>query len=540
MVIKRIRRAASPSRQRGVSTLAISLILLVILSVISIYALQVGVGEQRTAFSEQQQAKAFRIAEGHLGAAKEFLKANGGLVLGEVWFNPANFASATSGGAGWRNCSASTELKKFCIRAVCNRDPADTARETICLAAANTLPTEQNIGNLYVFVDTDAATDALHKTLNDWPYAARMPLGTGLTGAGRAGAILCLLDKKKNPDGTESVICNPDPSRANAKFAIRLVGAGAATADGDRSLGSAVVSEFVTLVDVLGQPPDVPLMATSNIKGVGNFNIVPNPNAGGPNLPVSIWTPDTLGFNGAFATCHLGDFLYTSPINTGKGDGPIDGRDYGKTTPREWNGDPRIPVVCTGCECSKHKSTGTITYKDPTGVGSFEGTDILDKDGNSVNAPSAWFPSDLFYYVFGRDKATIKAFAESEGRVLADCSTLGAASSGLYWITGECHIKGGVGTPTASVTLIAENGLTVNGATGKVESVFFGLMYLLDGELKLTGGLQVYGAIISESDDDVDATGGLDLIYSEAVLRAAGPPPRAAPLPGSWTDRVTY
>lgn len=537
MAIRNDVQCPGPVRQQGVSTLAISLILLVILTMITLFAVRVGVGEQKVAFSEQQQAKAFRVAEGHLGAAKEFLKANSSLVLGDVWFNPTNFSQPLAGGAGWRRCDASPDLKAFCVRAVCNRDPADATRESICLAGGGSLPTEQDITKLYVFVDTAASTDALDGQLDNWPNSARLPLQTGLAeGIGRAGAILCLLDK----DASGKVVCNVDPSRTNSKFAIRLVGAGAATSDGDRTLGSAVVSEFVTLVDVLGQPPDVPLMATSNIKGVGNFNIVPNPNAGGPNLPVSIWTPDVLGFNGAFSTCHLGDFLYSSAINTLKGGGPIDGRDYGKPSPAEWNGDPRIPVVCTGCECSKRKDTGTITYKDPSGTGSFEGTDILDADGNSVNAPQVGFPADLFGYVFGRDKATIKAFAESEGRVLADCSGLGPSSSGLYWITGTCAIKGGVGTPTAAVTLIAEKGLTVNGATGKTEGVFFGLMYLISGEIKLTGGLQVYGAIISESNDQVDATGGLDLIYSEAVLRAAGPPPRAAPIPGSWTDRVAY
>ena len=58
-------------------------------------------------------------------------------------------------------------------------------------------------------------------------------------------------------------------------------------------------------------------------------------------------------------------------------------------------------------------------------------------------------------------------------KILVDCSTLNAASSGLYYITGNCSLTGVVGSATDPVILV----ITGDGNIGP-NAIIFGMLFI--------------------------------------------------------------
>ena len=72
-----IQRFAAPSRQRGVSTLVVAIVLLIAATFLTFFAAKVGIQEQRMAGNDARQKGAFEAAEALMDRAKTFLEANG-------------------------------------------------------------------------------------------------------------------------------------------------------------------------------------------------------------------------------------------------------------------------------------------------------------------------------------------------------------------------------------------------------------------------------------------------------------------------------
>ena len=90
-----------PRAQRGVSTLAVTLILLVIITAMVLFSTSVGYFEQRTTTNQNRARIAEQSAEYALGLAGEYLKANRDLLISDDATEGGWLAAGT---ARWARC----------------------------------------------------------------------------------------------------------------------------------------------------------------------------------------------------------------------------------------------------------------------------------------------------------------------------------------------------------------------------------------------------------------------------------------------------
>jgi hypothetical protein len=268
---------------------------------------------------------------------------------------------------------------------------------------------------------------------------------------------------------------------------------------------------------------------------LGSAELVPNPNAAGFGIPVSIWAKGNASVAAAdFMTCQLGEWL--TSVRTGG------------TAPSQQD---LLNGVCPSCTCGGlRRGFGFLSgkYVDPGGGTSrVEALDILDVEGSPADVnvdralDSKYFPDDLFLYVFGIPKTSADSYLTANATPITDCSTLTAASSGLYWYNGtaDCTISD-TGSLAAPVVLVSDRKVVLN-----ANSTFFGIIFVRDkyvtsGELlKASGTPQVYGSVILEGSATINGSPGI--IYNKAVLQNVFNSPkfiRYGAIPGSWSDTV--
>lgn len=256
----------------------------------------------------------------------------------------------------------------------------------------------------------------------------------------------------------------------------------ATLADG---LGKAEVEVQVAGYSLMADSKAVPLMGLG-IEIGGNFDIVANPNGGGPGVPLSVWSEEPVTGNGAWKTCHLGDFS-------------------------------------GGCGVTLSDS------KDP-------GPDIQDADSA--------FPDDLLLYLFGEPDTPAGWLNMNDKAVAApptsSCGSLGPTSTGIYIVEGNCVLPDDTGSADAPVVLIVKDGnLTLNG--GKE---FNGIIFVYSStdpspyDVMATGGATINGALILNAPPK-NLNGTFNLIYDQTVMSSiqSGTMFQSTKMvPGSWRD----
>ena len=231
------------------------------------------------------------------------------------------------------------------------------------------------------------------------------------------------------------------------------------------------------------------MMGAGNIPLNGTFNVVANPNGGGPGIPVSVWSKSLIDDpQGASVTCQMGDYIQ-------------DGN-------------------CGG---------SPMSYKD------VKGPDIVDNDPK--------FPTDMFQFAFGIPTSNYGVL-KSQATLVSNCDNLNTLK-GIVWVTGDCTITG---TDNSSLTeplvLVVESGdVTMN-----ANSTFYGLLFAFDpagnaGSITANGGAKFFGSMLSNNTVSmgININGTFDMVYTPAVIREITSPGNTlykpmAKIPGSWAD----
>jgi Tfp pilus assembly protein PilX len=397
------------TNQRGAAVLLVSVVLLIAVTMVVMFAARVGILDQRISGNELRHKVAFSNAEAGLDQAAAYLRANPVLHDGNI-------------ADGWATCTGSTAIF-----------PCDV------------------VGAEMVF--------------------ATVSVGISITSS------------------VNNITALPQSKSYLVKTATKTIALGTGTSDDGTGAAIAQVAFAKTSLLTPGQVP--PLMVPSgNLSG--NFNIVPNPNGGGPGVPISVWAKTTLDTSGAnWKTCDHGEFKDGGAVCMDtKGDG---------VTGASWS----------GCSCAAERSNSGNVNPD------------------IVLYSSANFPASPFVYLFGDDtsgdtlaslKPEIKARAEATGLVLADCTNLASAFNGLsdsalVWVTGDCTIGSNVtiGSRTKPIILVVEGELRVN-AGAEVWGVLMGL-----AQFVLNGGPIIHGSAISEIPSDL-TNGTYSQVYDESVF----------------------
>ncbi len=394
--------------QTGAAALITTVLLLIGVTFIVIFATRMGILDQRISGNEVRHKQAFASAEAGLEQAAAYLRANPQLHEGNV-------------ADGWATCT----------------------------------------GNEAIFPCDIAGATQVFGTVGG---------GTITTNIDQIAALT---------DSTSHLV----------KTATSTVAVGVGTSDDATGNAIAQIAYARTSLLIPGSVP--PLMVPAgNLSG--NFNIVPNPNGGGPGVPISVWAKTTLDTSGAnWKTCHMGEFKDNSGnicMDT-KGDG---------VTGDDW----------AACSCDAEISnSGNV-------------------DSDIVLYPASEFPPSPFAYIFGEPdddfatlKAEVKARAMAQGLYLPNCDNLvsgfsALTGSALVWIEGDCAIGSNinVGSRDKPVILVVEGDIRVNAA-----AEFWGLVVGL-ADFDLNGGPVIHGSAVSEIPSDL-TNGNYSQVYDESVFQ---------------------
>jgi hypothetical protein len=257
----------------------------------------------------------------------------------------------------------------------------------------------------------------------------------------------------------------------------------------------------------------VPLTTKSSFPPTGTAEIVPNPNGGGPGVPVSAWLNSNDSCDGH------------TPLDASGGS-------WSTCERHEWYGVDIMPddYKCPSANCSCANDEKRLSYAE--GGDSVVGFDIVE---------DPTFPCELFEYMFPVDKdAEGIAFVKSMAKeVISDCSVLNEDSSGLIWVTGStCQVASNtqIGTKDKPVFLVSAAGTTRFAGGASV----FGVLMVTDAEVSTAdfhavGTFTVYGAAV------MDATmaqyqGTFQIVYVDSILERALQTGGIGNVAGSWSD----
>ena len=582
-------------QQRGVATLFVAIIILVILTVVVLFSTNVGLFEQKTATNENRGRVVEQAAELAVNMSGEYLKANRGFMIRKAtggWL-----AADVASGRRWRRCSQAAGFPNIANLSDGSVHPCMAERDA---TTSTNYPNGGRRAELW-FYSADG-TDGISSgsTATEVPYRSLLVSGSAanldVTGVGsneqfavttKVRALLCRFDTSVTPS-----LCRANPAAGN-RVAVTLI----ADASLPNENANASVKETWASYSSSGAAAAVPFIGAGVFDGAGTVTIVTAPNAGGYGLPGSIWTPHdaqvestTGGGNFRLKSCYIGDFMSGSSGEHDIVEAKAICPDGGSAPP---------------CHCPSTKDDKTIWLSGhPTGGDRRENIDVLDRDGNACVAPnpcppdiqffpgagpgtasdptSAVVPLDvagvlnddsLFEWIFGvdyvvRDRDPLgitlgtNSTTCSKGGNCFDyammndlgldagthkfnnCTSLDANSSGLYYITGNCIIDGTVGSPTAPVILVVTGDGTV-----KSTAILYGMLFIhrdnIDAEkndgpkftLDLQGGT-VFGSIVVEG--DISVAGNPVVIYDDtSVNNDPNTFPTSATfarVPGSWLD----
>lgn len=533
-------RGFGPRGERGITTLLVAILLLLVLAVAISLAASVGVFEQRTTTNENRGKLAHQAAESAVGLATEFLKANTARIVSRADLTgTANDGWMIPTAPRWEPCTTAFTPTAPDI------DP--------CLAESDATRRAQ----MYRYRPTASGPRL--------PHNAMMPTAAQVTAVGANDAFaattrvyvnLCRLDVAPT-----TPVCSLDPEREGS-LVMTMVGHSVVAGEA----AAAEVRETIASFRSIGGAGTVPIVASGTVDGLGNAQIVGNPNAGGWGVPASIWsacpvdieegagqTPGPLcpaasgGGIGSVITCHLGDYLNGIPVE-------------------------QLLTTCAStnsCGCSEQLSGHSGSVRS-------EGIDILDRDNNGGTLPDiSYFPrypydddtdtldDSLFEYIFAQDvvpetlnsaatpsspyvrqncgpsnnQDCAAVYLRSEAKlVLTGCSTLGPASSGLIYVTGNCALpNGNIGSAEAPLVLVVDG--TMNPGNG----AFFGMLFVRSStnaaQFTGNGNSTFFGMVIVEG--TVSLGGGVTFVYSQEIAEKINNSPDFTSfgrVPGAWLD----
>lgn len=592
--------ATLPRRHAHGNVLLVAVVLLLLAGLLSLFALNVGVFEQRSTGNDLRGKLVAEVAEAGLADGFEYL----------IRQHKAMLKTPSL----WERCPGDPTDPEYdafpcgAISAGTFDDDGDPATPEVS-RRGSMFRLRANTANVIPGIDL-----ALSK------YMLPLPAASKIASLASAGAVAY---------GVAPVMCFATRPSSPAVAAITC-GAGVGPGSTSVAIGTFVSvaripgeSASSTLVQTVGQYPKFgedllakPPLTTSGTAGVtGTLQVVTNPNAGGHGVPVSVWSRLDVDKTGTTNTCYADEFFrYTT----------------GSATPTLEQGSIR----CDNCRCDSNGSPKTLSY-DSSGTNrcstpssDCEGLDILDVDAgtnsstgynaagheganynvrsDTLSYPTCEFPPDLFKFVFhvpawedtdgdcfaetklapvryqnpddmsasamvGPDEAYLYKIADkviptNANRSLLKVGQLGtsallasSASRGVIWCQqqnpGDCNIRAGaqVGTPGAPVVLILDGPVTIQGT-------IFGFVFIRDTGnplrpatggsmggscppdcmLQMNSGAAIYGGLVLQG--QMKSNGTSAVIYDGNVLRGIieQAEPVYATLPGAWTDQRSY
>lgn len=514
-------RTPAPVRRQQGSTLIVAIILLLLGTLVSILAMNVGVFEQRSSGNDLRAKLVKQVAEA-------------GLAQGFEYLFRANPALMDNPGA-WEICAASDE--KF----PCGAVPAAIRSSTYRLKAG--------VGGY-----SDPMSNKLASALTQYmlPTASNRSVG----GFDVAYGVAPLLCRVSLPVSATTINCATNMSNLSDRRVVTFVGVAQVRGDSGRT----TLTQTISRSSLLAQGNEVAsVVASGNVQPSGNGDVIAMPNAAGPGLDVSIWTRQDVDMKSAFGTCDLATYLASSNTslsdpnwraNSISGGCPKKGGEGWDVLDRDSDNGVNMDVDPDEFPCDLFEyAFGVNSWKTPN-----DGlcTQRVDKSLVEVNGQKhLLYPDEAFLY----QNAT-QIIGDDLGLARADQikGNPGSTSSGLIWCKSGCDkgVPGNpaeLGSPTAPVAFVVDGEMKTN------STIIYGMVFMRDPNTTLdpgTGGVAafkqngskaaVFGTVFVQGEYSTGSGNG-PVVGDPAVLSALANLPNMSQfntLRGGWTDRYSY
>lgn len=477
------------NRQTGGLTVFTAIMVLIILTMMVLYAARAGLFEQRVSANELRQKVAFHAAEAAIDQGAEYLLANKELLLSSAVATFPDGAGGTTrdgwAASKWTQCLTNVD------------DPTHPCGGNPAMSPESYFYNDSGYGVFDVIIPGGAEGVTARLTANICKVDLASPatcLGMGVDTGKGTFMVITLLGY-----GFSDCTDVTDVSTCQGKATVA------------KPLGN-----FMSLAGA----PTVPLVTRSVFPPNGTAIVVPNPNAGGVGVPISAWVNDNDSLTPVDPygrTCEQ------------DADAVLSSGTWNTCELQEWYERENVPVgvACdqSTCSCTAEES---ISYK-VTGINTVLGIDIVKDKA---------FPCDLFRTFFNVEDIAYASVKSTIPQKLSGCSDLDETSSGIYWISGDtCNLNGStLGSPERPIVLVSAASDT--SITGNV--TIFGLLYIFDGEdpdadFSGAGTASIYGALIVDAGMD-KFTGTVNVVYSSGVLLKAADLGGLGAINGGWRD----
>jgi hypothetical protein len=221
----------------------------------------------------------------------------------------------------------------------------------------------------------------------------------GFPVAAGVAPVVCFVQSRAVGElNTAPIRCAQDLAQASNRRIATFVSVARVLNEGARTTVAQTVGRFNLVDNPVSKPP---VIASGSVDVTGGLQLVTNPNAGGPGVPVSVWTRKDVSKTGTPNTCYADEFFRFGAKNN---------------APPGFEGGT---ITCDTCQCDGDKS---LSY-DKSGNVQDEGIDILDVEAgtdsqtafgaggqtginfnvrsDAKSYPTCEFPPDLFGHVFG-------------------------------------------------------------------------------------------------------------------------------------------
>ena len=225
-------------RQRGVSTLVITLLLLVIMSLVVLFSTSVGFFEQRTATNENRARIAEQAAETGINMAGEYIKAKRDFVIAKT---TGGWLAGASAVAGWKTCASTA--------------PTLDGRPHPCMSEQNSTRRPQ-----LWFYTTDGVGATIATTSLLPGNSVGNVGGAVFPSTVNVQAVLCRVNTT-----LATPTCELNPSAGN-RIAITFISTATLTDENT----TAVIKETWASFSTSSFSSAVPLVASGIVKGLGN------------------------------------------------------------------------------------------------------------------------------------------------------------------------------------------------------------------------------------------------------------------------------
>lgn len=247
-------------------------------------------------------------------------------------------------------------------------------------------------------------------------------------------------------------------------------------------------SESVMVLPLLKQLPVAPLMVAGHVSELSKLTLVANPNASGPNIPLSFWTSHKL---------------------------------------REQDGQPN--------SCHIYEFTNKLCSQSYLSNATYRGIDIVDN--------SSSFPTDLIGYLTQYSTRDWQKLKDEMSALRVGCDGINTNPSTTFWIVGDCEVSMGstIGSEQKPRLLIIKNGNLVL----HKDTLIVGLIILFDQptnhqKIDIVGSQNatIKGALITTKDASFNQS-PLNVVFSANILQTLARHPslqKPVPVLSSWRD----